>query len=336
MKIIENASLTSYNSFHLESTSKLLVILESPEDIPLAFHSANFHQEPYFILGGGSNTLFTSDFPGTLFHLSDSQIEHQEKGDYIELVAWAGTSWNDLVQYCMRNDLGGLENLSLIPGTVGAAPVQNIGAYGVELKDSFFGLEAYHINKKEWEWFNLEKCEFGYRNSVFKNQFKGQFIISRVHFRFPKKHTLNTSYGAIQQELNREGNYKPTIQDISRVVSKIRQEKLPDPGTIGNAGSFFKNPVVSSSTLERIQREYPDIVHYPYLGEFKLAAGWMIEKSGWKGKSIGSVGTWKNQALVIVNLGGAKGQEILSFAEEIVKTVYAQFQVRLEMEVNIL
>ena len=336
MKVIENASLFSYNSFHLEAKAKTLLILEKEEEIAPAF--SHFYQStlPFLVLGGGSNTLFSRDFPGIIFQMGNKGMDHQEKDDYFEVNAQAGENWNDLVQYCLKFNIGGLENLSLIPGTVGAAPVQNIGAYGVELKDYFYRLKAFHINRKEFRWFSLEECGFGYRNSVFKTDLKGQYIISSLSFRFPKKQRLHTEYGIIKQELDREGIHTPNISDISRIVSRIRQEKLPDPKTIGNAGSFFKNPVVSQQTVNNLLEKYPDIVYYPHEDQFKLAAGWMIEKSGWKGKSKGQVGTWKNQALVLVNLGGATGSDILDFAKTIIQSVFEKFQVNLEMEVNII
>jgi UDP-N-acetylmuramate dehydrogenase len=336
MKVIENASLSSYNSFHLEVKAKFLVIIEDEEDLREAFCRFSPLHLPYYILGGGSNTLFTRDYSGIILLMAIRGVSHTQEADHFEVEAKAGENWNELVQYCLRNQIGGLENLSLIPGTVGASPVQNIGAYGVELKDSFFKLRAFEISTQKFKDFHYDQCAFSYRESVFKTELKGQYIICSVYFRFPRKPILHTQYGSIQMELEKEGITNPDIQDISRVVSRIRQEKLPDPKTIGNAGSFFKNPMVSQETLTQLILKYPDIVHYPHGDQFKLAAGWLIEKCGWKGKSIGNVGTWKNQALVLVNLGNAQGDEILEFAEAIVRSVQEKFHISLEMEVNII
>jgi UDP-N-acetylmuramate dehydrogenase len=249
----------------------------------------------------------------------------------------AGEVWHELVLYCIQNGWAGIENLSLIPGSVGASPMQNIGAYGVEIKDVFSYLSAINIATGELEIFNAEQCNFAYRESVFKQALKGKYIICYVAFKLSKKAIKNTTYGAIEDELKKMGISNPSIEDISKAVISIRQSKLPNPAVIGNAGSFFKNPIVSEELVKKLQEIYPDIPNYPSTnGTKKLAAGWLIEKAGWKGKTIGNIGVHKNQALVLVNYGGGTGEEILALSTAIIEDIKSKFKVELEREVNIM
>jgi UDP-N-acetylmuramate dehydrogenase len=262
-------------------------------------------------------------------------IEHRISHTEVFIEAGAGEVWNDLVNYAVRWEFAGMENLSLIPGSVGASPIQNIGAYGVELKDVFDTCRAFEIATGNLKTFDKHDCQFGYRDSIFKHQ-PGQYIIVGVKFKLSLTANINTRYGAIEQELNNRNITNPTIKDVSQVVSHIRVSKLPDPSTIGNAGSFFKNPVIPVSEFEPVKSNYPEIVNYPAGdGYVKLAAGWLIEQCGWKGKVVGNTGTWKNQALVLVNHGGATGQEVYALSSQIIDTVYSKFGVMLEREVNI-
>lgn len=292
--------------------------------------------QPLLFLGGGSNMLFTHDFEGLVIKMSIKGISAHVEGDHVFVEAGAGEVWNDLVNYCVDKGFAGIENLSLIPGSVGASPIQNIGAYGVELKDVFYSLEAFDVSSLTIRKFTKEECEFAYRESVFKGRLKGKYIVTSVTLKLSQKPNLNTSYGAIETELNVRGINEPSIKDISKVVSHIRVSKLPDPSTIGNAGSFFKNPIVSADIAERVKKSHPEVVNYPAgNGKVKLAAGWLIEQCGWKGKVVGNTGTWKNQALVLVNHGEATGKEIFDFSEEIIQSVKEKFEVTLEREVNI-
>jgi len=289
------------------------------------------------IIGGGSNVLFTEDYDGLVIKISVKGIESQADGENILVNAGAGEVWNDLVSYCVENNFAGVENLSLIPGTVGASPIQNIGAYGVELKDVFESCTAFEIKTGEIKIFNFSDCHFGYRESVFKGELKGQYIITSVTFRLTSQPNINTAYGAIETELQNRGVTNPTIADVSSAVSHIRVSKLPDPSTIGNAGSFFKNPVIEKHEFANVVAKHPDVVHYPTAdGNVKLAAGWLIEQCGYKGKIEGNTGTWKNQALVLVNHGGATGTEVYNFSAQIIDSVKSTFGVTLEREVNIL
>ena len=281
--------------------------------------------------------LFVKDFDGLIIRMNIRGIEHRINHDEVFVEAGAGEVWNDLVQYCVNRDYAGIENLSLIPGSVGASPIQNIGAYGVELKDVFRSCRAFEIATGEIKTFTLEDCRFGYRDSIFKNELKGKYIIISVKFRLSLVADINLKYGAIEQELTNRNINNPTIGDVSRIVSHIRVSKLPDPSTIGNAGSFFKNPVISVEQFKQVQSRFPETVNYPAgAGMIKLAAGWLIEQCGWKGKVVGHTGTWKNQALVLVNHGGATGEEVYSLSSQIIDSVYTKFGVLLEREVNII
>lgn len=335
--IQEHISLKSFNTFGIEVHTSKFVSIQHPYEL-VEIHTEMQHQ-PLLILGGGSNMLFTKNFEGLVLKLDIKGIHIQEFSENEVLVtAGAGVVWNDLVQYAVSQNLGGIENLTLIPGTVGAAPVQNIGAYGVEIKDVFHSCNAFHIEKGTFETFLLNDVKFDYRESIFKQEAKGKYIITEVVFKLQKPpHQLLTSYGAIQKELENAHIAAPNIADISKIVAKIRVEKLPDPSTIGNAGSFFKNPIIPNIKLSEIQKTYPEIVHFPWKNDqSKIAAGWLIEQCGWKGKQIGEVATWKHQALVITNCGNASGSEIWAYAEGIIQSVWDKFGIKLQAEVNVL
>ncbi|ATP57813.1 UDP-N-acetylenolpyruvoylglucosamine reductase [Pedobacter ginsengisoli] len=337
LNVQKNKSLKPYNTFSISVDANYFAEILSEQDLLDVLKSDLMKQQSLLVLGGGSNVLFTKDFEGLVMKISIPGISSAVKGDEIVVTAGAGVVWNDLVKYCVQNGFAGIENLSLIPGTVGASPIQNIGAYGVELKDVFESCVAYEIATSEKRVFNFKDCRFGYRDSVFKNELKGQYIITSVSFKLSKSAKINSQYGAIQEELSNKGIATPTIKDISDVVSEIRVAKLPDPSTIGNAGSFFKNPVITKDEFEIVKSLHPNVVHYPAPdNKVKLAAGWLIEQCGFKGIVVGQTGTWKNQALVLVNHGSATGEEVYSFSEQIINNVDAKFGVKLEREVNIL
>ncbi|WP_316817807.1 UDP-N-acetylmuramate dehydrogenase [Pedobacter nyackensis] len=333
----ENISLKPYNTFGVAASSTFFAEVFNEADLKGLLSMAIVKEQQMLVLGGGSNLLFTRDFDGLVIKVSIPGISFVDAGDDVIVTAGAGVVWNDFVNYCVGNGFAGVENLSLIPGTVGASPIQNIGAYGVELKDVFYSCVAYEITTGNHQVFEFDDCKFGYRDSVFKNELKGRYIITAVSFKLSRKAKINTQYGAIQAELLNRNIDQPTIADVSSVVAAIRVSKLPDPSTIGNAGSFFKNPVIEKSLFDEVIEKFPDVVHYPAPNDkIKLAAGWLIEQCGFKGKVVGNTGTWKNQALVLVNHGAATGQEVYAFSEEIIKTVYIKFGIMLEREVNIL
>ena len=281
--------------------------------------------------------LFIKDFDGLVIRINIRGMEHRINHQQVWVVAGAGEVWNDLVNYCVSNGFAGMENLSLIPGSVGASPVQNIGAYGVELKDIFVSCNAFEISSGTFKTFSKADCQFDYRDSVFKNDMKGHYIIVSVKFELSLTPDIKSHYGAINDELAKRGINKPTIKDVSDVVSHIRVSKLPDPSTIGNAGSFFKNPIIPKDEFDIVQEHFPQVVNYPAGDGFvKLAAGWLIEQCGWKGKVVGHTGTWHNQALVLVNHGGATGQEVYSLSSQIIDSVYSKFGVTLDREVNVI
>jgi UDP-N-acetylmuramate dehydrogenase len=331
-----NYSLQPFNTFGIDVKAKYFASFSDLTE--LQTYLAAYPQEPLLILGGGSNMLFTQDFNGLVLRNEIKGIEQIDQDDrHIWIKAGAGENWHAFVQHCIAHNWAGLENLSLIPGSVGASPMQNIGAYGVEIKDIFHELSAYHIDSGEIHTFNKEQCQFGYRESVFKRALKNQYIIIDVTFKLNKRAEVKTSYGAIQQELEKMGVTEPTIQNVSQAVIAIRQSKLPDPKVLGNAGSFFKNPVITLDEFRPLQAKYPDISHYVVSAtEIKLAAGWLIEKAGLKGFRQGSCGVHSKQALVLVNYGGSQGQQILALSTHIIQTIYSQFGVTLEREVNII
>lgn len=336
----ENKSLKSYNTFGIDVKARFFAEIDNEEDLRALRLDPVFKENRLLVLGGGSNMLFTKDFDGLVLKVSIPGIRaarSAETEDQVLVTAGAGIVWNDLVNYCVEQEFAGMENLSLIPGTVGASPIQNIGAYGVELKDIFESCTAFEIATGEFKTFEFKDCHFAYRDSIFKNDLKGQYMITAVTFRLNTQARINSQYGAIQSVLAERGIRRPTIADISKIVAEIRVSKLPDPSTIGNAGSFFKNPIIGKAEYESIIQTFPDLISYPAGKEkIKLAAGWLIESCGFKGIVDGNTGTWKNQALVLVNHGQATGTEVYSFSEKIIDTVEAKFGVKLEREVNIL
>jgi UDP-N-acetylmuramate dehydrogenase len=333
MAILENISLQNFNSFRIAATARFFSSFSSLEDL----QSMPLENHRLLVLGGGSNLLFTGDFDGLVLKNEMKGIEELHEDErYIYVKAGAGENWHQFVQYCIGRGWAGLENLSLIPGSVGASPMQNIGAYGVELEQSFWDLEAYSIHDRRLVTFTHSDCAFGYRESVFKRKLKNQFIILNVTFRLDKKPVFHTSYGAITQELEKMGVKELSIRAISTAVINIRQSKLPDPSQIGNAGSFFKNPSVSVDQYQSLQQQFPGIVGYRNPdGSMKLAAGWLIEQCGWKGYKEGDAGCHANQALVLVNYGNATGKQLFQLSEKILVSVKAKFGVELEREVNV-
>lgn len=337
MKMLENYPLKKLNTFGMDVRARYFTEAESVESLAEIFSGLKKQPQPCMILGGGSNILFTKDVDGLLVKNNLRGISLlREDNDYYYVKAGAGEVWHQFVLHCIGNNYAGIENLSLIPGSVGAGPMQNIGAYGVELKDVFHELEAFHSGDLSIRTFSHADCRFGYRESVFKRELKNQFVITSVTFRLLKKPKLNTSYGAIEKELETMGISDPGIADISRAVIRIRSSKLPDPAVIGNAGSFFKNPVVSAAEHERLKQAFPQIVSYKNSEtDFKLAAGWLIEQCGWKGFREGDAGVHKDQALVLVNYGNAKGSEVYALSQRVLDSVKEKFGVELEREVNI-
>ena len=330
-----NINLKEYNTFGISVKAEMFAVFSSIEELKQILSFRN--DKKLLVLGGGSNLLLTKDFDGLVIKNEIKRFEViEETVSEVIVESGAGENWHEFVLNCIDKGFGGVENLSLIPGSVGASPMQNIGAYGVEIKDVFESLSAYHIASGEIHYFDKTKCEFGYRESIFKNKVKGEYIILTVTFRLTKNPTINSSYGAINEQLKVMGIQVPTIKELSAAVIAIRQSKLPDPKIIGNAGSFFKNPTVEIALLEQIQKNYPDIPNYPALNGKKLAAGWLIEKSGWKGRTFDNYGVHKLQALVLVNYGNCTGQEIFDLSSQIIQDVFEKFGVLLEREVNIL
>lgn len=347
MNFEENISLKDFNTFGIDARAKYFAsfatLAELEECLELRNASTPSPLPSNFILGGGSNVLFTQNFDGLVLKNELKGIERvAEDDDHVYVKAGAGENWHGFVQYCLANNFAGVENLSLIPGSVGASPMQNIGAYGVEIKDVFESLEAYHIHDKEMVSFSAADCAFGYRESIFKGRLKNQFVITQVTYRLRKQPLFNTAYGAIQQELETMGVKDLGIQAISQAVINIRSSKLPDPKVIGNAGSFFKNPEISGHQFQDLQRRFPGIVGYELPdGNIKLAAGWLIEQCGpgngtsWKGYREGDAGCHAKQALVLVNYGHASGDAIYELSSRIIESVERKFVVVLSREVNV-
>jgi UDP-N-acetylmuramate dehydrogenase len=334
MNIIENFSLKKYNSFGINVLAKKFAAFNTLEILSEILDN---NTDQKLILGGGSNILFTKNFDGLVLKNEIDVIEIvNETEEHIYVKAGAGVAWHDFVLYCIQNNFAGAENLSLIPGSVGASPMQNIGAYGVELKDIFYSLEAYHFTDKKIVLFTNSDCAFGYRESVFKNKFKNEFVILNVTFCLQKKPTYNTSYGAIETELEKMNVQTKSIKAISDAVINIRNSKLPNPAVIGNAGSFFKNPTIDNLEFKILQNKYENIVGYP-VGTIhtKVAAGWLIEQCGWKGYRKGDAGCHEKQALVLVNYGNANGTEIVQLSNEIILSVQEKFSIDLYKEVNV-
>lgn len=336
LTIQSNVSLKSYNTFGIDATARYLVEVENEEDIQTLLQLPNAHTSPMLVLGGGSNLLLTQDFNGLAVKINLKGIQVvKEDQEHVWVRAGAGESWHGFVMHCVEKGWAGLENLSLIPGTVGAAPMQNIGAYGVEIKDTFDRLEAVQLSTGEKHIFTNADCRFGYRDSVFKNEVKGKYIISSVQFKLSKQPTFQVSYGDIQTTLAQMGVKELSIRAVSEAVIKIRRSKLPDPAEIGNAGSFFKNPEIPASQYEALKIQYPTIPGYVINNTtVKVPAGWLIEQNGWKGKRFGSIGVHTRQALVLVNYGGGKGADIQQLAYKIQNSVEEQFGIRLHTEVN--
>lgn len=335
--IQENISLRPFNTFGIDSKALYFTRFSGIADLNKIRSGKEYREQKHLILGGGSNILLTQDFNGLVIKNEIKGIEKiKEDNEHVYVRAGAGEVWHNLVMYCIDNNWAGLENLSLIPGNVGASPMQNIGAYGVEIKETFESLEAYSVETGEIRTFNASQCEFGYRESVFKGKEKGKYIILNVTYRLNKTPVFNTRYGAIEEELKNMGVHSLSIKAISQAVINIRTSKLPNPVELGNAGSFFKNPVVPTSKYLELKQQFPDIVGYKSSeSETKLAAGWMIESCGLKGFTQGRCGVHKKQALVLVNYGGASGKEIYDLSSHVVAQVKNKFGVELEREVNI-
>lgn len=334
--IQEGVPLQKLNTFGVQATAKLYVSITKESTLFDLYQQEAFSQ-PFFVLGGGSNVLFTQDYPGLIIHINNRGIQHFIEGNVAYVIAAGGEVWNDLVWYCVDRNFPGLENMALIPGTVGASPIQNIGAYGQELMHIFHSCRAFDTQTGQFTTFTNADCVFSYRDSIFKRTHRGRYIITSVTYRLPLQASINTSYGAIETELHRREIAAPNLRDIAQVVSAIRVEKLPDPTTVGNAGSFFKNPVIPKNQFQELLVAFPHIVHYP-AGDHheKIAAGWLIEQCGWKGKTVGQVAVWRNQALVLTNLGEASGAEIYRISSRIMDDVAHTFGITLEREVNIL
>lgn len=337
MQIQHNISLKKYNTFGISVKAKHFISVNTLTELISILKQKDYPNK--LILGGGSNVLLTKDIDALVIHINiKGTVVVNEDSKYVFVKANAGENWHEFVLWTLDNNFGGLENLSLIPGNVGTSPIQNIGAYGVELKNNFVSCEALNLNTLNIEIFKNEDCNFEYRNSIFKNKAKGQYVITSVVFKLTKNaHKLFTKYGAITSQLENMRISKPTIKDVSNAVIAIRQSKLPNPKEIGNSGSFFKNPVISTKVFEHLKQNFPNVPSY-FVSEkqVKIPAGWLIETAGFKGKSFGNYGVHKKQALVLVNYGGAKGEDILALSKLIQKTIYRIFNISIEAEVNIL
>ncbi len=337
MNIQENISLKSYNTFGIDVKAHFFVEITGLVQLQKALELKAYPKK--FIISGGSNMLLTKDIDALVMHINLKGISIVDEDDeYVEIKVMAGENWHELVMWSLEQGYGGLENLSLIPGSVGTAPIQNIGAYGVELKDIFVSCAAMDMETGELERFDKDACEFGYRDSIFKNKAKGKYIITSVNLRLTKKeHIIHTGYGSIENELKNNGIVHPTIKDISNAVITIRKSKLPDPKEIGNSGSFFKNPIVSKKAFDKFAKKNPDAPFYMVdENQYKIPAGWLIEQSGFKGKRFGDAGVHEKQALVLVNYGNATGKEILYLAKKIQESVQKNFKIKIQPEVNII
>ncbi|MCE7056121.1 UDP-N-acetylmuramate dehydrogenase [Algoriphagus sp. AGSA1] len=337
MNILENISLKPYNTFGIDKTARFFVVVKSVDELKEAILWAKHQKVNVLVLGGGSNILLTQDQQALVIKIELGGIEViREDSDYVWVEVGAGIIWHEFVLTSLENNWAGIENLSLIPGTVGASPMQNIGAYGVEVKDVFYSLKALDMDRLELEEFRSERCAFGYRESIFKHELKGKYVISSVIFRLGKKPEFHTDYGAIRETLEASGIKDLTIKAISDAVIQIRQSKLPDPKEIGNAGSFFKNPTISVTHFSSLKKDYPLIPGYPLPHGVKVPAAWLIEQCGWKGKRFGNVGVHSKQPLVLVNYGEGEGIEIKDLAEKIQQSVWEKFNVSIQPEVNFL
>jgi len=334
--IYENISLKKYNTFGLNVKADRLIVFKHEENAAHFFRQEKGAENKYLVIGGGSNLLLTEDFHGTVIHPEmEGIVLEEKKNEKVIISCGAGELWDKLVESTVKNGLGGLENLSLIPGLVGASAVQNIGAYGVEVKNAIEKVRAILLEDGSIKEFRNEECLFGYRDSIFKRDLKGRYLITKVFFRLSTKPKLCLEYGSLKEELNRMGS--TSLSNVRKIVIKTRQAKLPDPALIGNAGSFFKNPVISNSFADTLKSKYPDMpIFRDPSGDIKLPAGWLIEKCGWKGKRSGDAGVHDKQALVIVNYGNATGIELLRLSEEIQKSVSDRFGIDLEREVEVI
>lgn len=337
MTIEKNVSLKPFNTFGIDAKATSYCNISTVEELKSILEQQ--YQNPFFILGGGSNMLLTKDIEALVLHINLKGITvESETDDKVIVKAMAGENWHDFVLWCLDHNYGGIENLSLIPGNVGTAPIQNIGAYGVELKDVFVSCEAMHVESQTLKTFTKEDCKFDYRESIFKQELKGKYIITSVNFELSKtSHKLHMDYGAIKDQLKLSGVTNPTISDVSEAVIAIRQSKLPDPKEIGNSGSFFKNPIISKAQFEKLKKNFPEVPSYKVSDEsIKVPAGWLIEKAGFKGKRFNDYGVHNKQALVLVNYGNAKGSDIYDMALLIKKTIKRIFDITIETEVNII
>ncbi|MFW6754397.1 UDP-N-acetylmuramate dehydrogenase [Pseudomonas glycinae] len=335
LQVQPQVSLKPFNTFGVDVRAQLFAEAHSDADVRDALAYATSHNVPLLVIGGGSNLLLTADIPALVLRMASRGIRVvSDDGNRVVIEAEAGEPWHPFVQHTLAQGFSGLENLSLIPGTVGAAPMQNIGAYGVEIKDVFAGLTALDRQTGELRDFSLEECRFAYRDSVFKQQ-PGRWLILRVRFALDRVAHLHLEYGPVRQRLTEQGIEQPTPTDVSRAICSIRSEKLPDPAVLGNAGSFFKNPLVPAAVVAQIKAQHPDLVAYAQPdGQMKLAAGWLIERAGWKGFREADAGVHKLQALVLVNYGAATGLQLLDLAQRIQKDISERFNVELEMEPN--
>lgn len=338
MIIQQNVSLKPYNTFGLDENAGFLAIVDSIDDLDEIYQTGRFSSQKKMILGGGSNILLTRGFTGVVAKMEMKGLHTLSETDEEVLVSiGAGENWHQFVLWCVERGFGGVENLALIPGTVGAAPMQNIGAYGVELKEVFHSLEAYEIKSGKLATFYKEDCKFGYRYSVFKGGLKDKYVITKVNFKLKKKPEFNISYGNLKDTLDQMGVEELTLKNVSQAVINIRQSKLPDPMDIGNAGSFFKNPVIEKLHFEALEAQFPEIKSYPVdVDSVKVPAGWLIEQAGWKGYRYGDIGVHENQALVLVNHGTGRGRDIFKLSNDILKSVQNKFGIDLEREVNVI
>jgi UDP-N-acetylmuramate dehydrogenase len=337
MEILNHFSLKNYNTFGIEAKAKQFVAVHSVAELKTVLEQNK--SEKKFILGGGSNMLLTQDVDALVIHIDlKGKKIIQEDEDFVWIESQAGENWHEFVLWNIKQNFGGLENMSLIPGNVGTTPVQNIGAYGTEIKDTFVSCEAMHIETQEMRTFTNAECHFGYRESIFKHEEKDQYIITSVVFKLTKRnHKINTSYGDILAELEKNNVSIPGLKDVSNAVITIRESKLPDPKELGNSGSFFKNPILLKTDFEQIHAKFPEMKFYEVSAtEVKVPAGWLIEQAGFKGKRFGDAGIHKNQALVLVNYGNATGQEILAVSRDIQQTVFEIFGIHIEAEVNVI
>lgn len=335
IRYYENIDITNRNSFHVRQTAKRLVEFDHAEELPELF--AKYGTENWYVLSGGNNILFTQDIEPLLITPCDQTITIiSESATAVRVKVGAGVEWDDLVAWSVERELWGIENLSLIPGKAGAAPVQNIGAYGVEAKDTIKSVDMYFVEGGNFITLAAEHCDFGYRESVFKHSLKGRVVITAIEIELSKIANPRLGYGDVIREVEARGG--ATLANIRDAICSIRRSKLPDTAVLGNAGSFFKNPIVERALAERLLAEYPDMPHYPAAeeGKMKLAAGWLIDKAGLKGYKEGNVGVHERQALVLVNLGGATGGEVITFAHKVVATVAEKFGIEISPEVNVL